>query len=482
MHADMCENQNQVNLNRKICQQAGYLPVPLQSVPPESLAKLRLYINNGKEYSLYRRTGVKFGIKDYNRLIKTGVKFVYVSVRDHKAYYQTIENSLKTIISDPKTKLEKKSEILYSTSIELANQILEKPPAKEHVDRTTHIIQATVKLIMQDEQSFSQLYAISDHDFYTATHMVNVCSLALAFARKIGLSDKKILHNLGTGAMLHDIGKVFVSSEVLNTEEKLTDEQFAFIKSHVERGYDHLTTVTELSYETLAFITEHHERMDGSGYPRGLKKEQISIMGRIAGIVDTFEAMTSVRPYRSKTFSVEEVLQYLEEQSRDKYDHDLVVKFVNMIKSTLKIEDQKDLDKKNSENVPLSWLQASLPSGKRHYHRFYFRIQGILRRINRINKNIIMGPEEKIIIHNLSCSGIGFLSGLPLKADDKICLIVPDMDSKTPHRFVATIVRSYDHLDGWHSIGAQFHNVLSAKLIHNIQNQNYIRKVSSITW
>ena len=469
-------------LDYKLCRQAGYLPVPLHSVPPEGLADLEVYLFNGRSYHLYRSTDLHFGQRDYQRLIDSGVDFVYVSVKDHQVYYRTIEKSLEKIISDTNTQLERKTEILYSTSMELANQILLKPPGQNEIDRTAKVAHATVQLIMHDQNAFSRLFEVSSHDFYTATHLVNVCSSAISLANKIGLTDQQVLNKLGTGAMLHDIGKIFIPSELLNAPGKITNAQYAQLQSHVELGRAHLLKVSDLPSEAMAIVTEHHERIDGSGYPDGLKGDQISAMGRLAGIVDTFDAMTSVRPYREHTFSVEDTLQHLEDQAPDKFDKEIVMAFNKMMQSALNVDNnnskKNDMTPDQPESPDLNWIETDNYTGRRHL-RHYFRSQALIRKVHRIKDNLRAGPAEKIIAHNISRSGIGLLSPRPLALDENILLSIAGNDSEQQINLTAVVIRCVNHANGWFTIGAQFHQQQSDSLIDKIRNITMAREISS---
>ncbi|MBN2374778.1 MAG: hypothetical protein JXD22_00140 [Sedimentisphaerales bacterium] len=104
------------------------MPVPLQAVPPESLSQLEIYIDNGDNYSLYNASGLEFQAKDSERLLKYGIQFVYVSVYQHREYYKTLEKAIIDIVGDKKLQTEKKAQILYATSLELCNQLLDAPP------------------------------------------------------------------------------------------------------------------------------------------------------------------------------------------------------------------------------------------------------------------------------------------------------------------------------------------------------------------
>jgi HD-GYP domain-containing protein (c-di-GMP phosphodiesterase class II) len=465
------------------CNQAGYLPIPLQCVPSECLRELELHLYNGRAYSLYRNIGINFSPRDYRRLVRSGVEFVYIPVKDHMLYYRTIERHLTKIIKNPRVQIEKKSEILYATSLELAHQLLSNPLKPKDIDRTGNVVDGMINFIMQDKAAFSKLFEISNHDFYTATHMINVCSLTLAYAHQMGIHDKAMLRTVGTGALLHDIGKIFVPAELLNSSEPPTKEELAQLHAHVERGCEYLAKLNNISSEAMMIVGQHHERMDGSGYPRRLRGGQISILGRIVGVVDTFDAMTSVRPYRAKTYSVEEALRNLYAEAPQKYDLTMVQALERLIHTTLgigKIPGKNYIPTEDNESN-LSWLIASGFTEKRRYVRHYFRMEAILRRIKRIKDSPVLGNAEKVIIHNISCCGVGLLSQRPLRPGENVCLsILGKGDYKIPP-FIGIVIRCDEHQDGWYTVGIDFYKPLSAEIIHKIKSPNFIRRINSLT-
>ena len=465
------------------CNQAGFLPIPLQCVPSECLRELELHIFNGRSYSLYRKMGIKFGPRDYRRLVRSGVEFIYIPVKDHILYYRTIEQHLGKIIKNPRVQIEKKSEILYATSLELAHQLLSNPLEPKDIDRTGNMVDSMINFIMHDKAAFSKLFEISNHDFYTATHMINVCSLTLAYAHQMGIHDKTMLRIVGTGALLHDIGKIFIPVELLNASAPPTEEELAQLHDHVEQGCEYLGKLNNISSEAMMIVGQHHERMDGSGYPRNLRGGQISILGRIVGIADTFDAMTSVRPYRTNTHSVEEALRFLYSEAPQKYDLTMVQSFEKLIHTTLgigKIPGRNSVSMEDDESS-LSWLIASGFSEKRRYVRHYFRMEADLRMIKRINDSPVLGNPDKVIVHNISCSGIGLLSQRLLKPGDNVCLSVLGKGEYKIPPFIGIVIRCDEHQDGWYTVGIDFYKPLSAEIIHEIRSPNFIRRINSLT-
>ena len=333
---------------RRLCQQAGFLPVPLISASYEWLGDLSIYLLKNETYTLYRRADLEFTREDLNRLIDSNVDLVYVSVQNHQLYFKAIENGLCDIVKDSNLRQERKAEIVYSTCIALVDQLYDKPPGQTEIHRVENVSHALVEMILGDQDSFKYLFEVSNHDFYTATHMVNVCTMMVSLGHQMGF-DPQTLRHIGTGALLHDIGKLFVPSELLNTPRKLDARQLSLLKRHVDLGRDYLEKVAPLDPISMAIVAEHHERLDGSGYPIQLEGDDITIYGRMAAVVDVYEAMTSVRPYRQRTFSFDEVLLLLEETNATQYDMRVVEEFRKMIDTNLLRVDPTEQDSLSNE-------------------------------------------------------------------------------------------------------------------------------------
>jgi HD-GYP domain-containing protein (c-di-GMP phosphodiesterase class II) len=136
-------------------------------------------------------------------------------------------------------------------------------------------------------------------------------------SRELGL-DESLVNDIRIGSLLHDIGKIGISDSILLKEDKLSPEEYTIIKRHPKTGENILSQV-KLLKPMLPAISEHHERLDGSGYPLRKIGQQISIMGRIVAVADVFDAMTSHRPYRP-ALSVPKVLSYLKENAGKLFD------------------------------------------------------------------------------------------------------------------------------------------------------------------
>ena len=145
--------------------------------------------------------------------------------------------------------------------------------------------------------------AIEASDHYTGGHCDRVKSISMSIASRMELTSSE-MSTLEFACLLHDIGKIGIPSSLLNKEEKLTDEEFEFIKKHPEIGYDILKDV-EFLKSCSRIMLQHHERVDGKGYPNGLSGNEIDLLARILAVADAYDAMTSARPYRKLPLSVD---------------------------------------------------------------------------------------------------------------------------------------------------------------------------------
>ena len=184
-------------------------------------------------------------------------------------------------------------------------------------------IKGYVKLLETAMQSTLQAVAkvVEAHDPYTAGHEFRVGIIAADIAREMGWSEEKC-STLNLIGLVHDIGKMSIPSEILTKPGLLSAIEFELIKTHADQGYKILKDV-EFPLPIARIIREHHERMDGSGYPQGLKGKETLLEARILGVADVLESMASHRPYRP-AFSIEETLREIESHREQHFDPEVV--------------------------------------------------------------------------------------------------------------------------------------------------------------
>lgn len=171
-------------------------------------------------------------------------------------------------------------------------------------------------------------YVLDLRDKETEGHSRRVADLTVKIAERMGIRGEELIH-IRRGALLHDIGKIAIPDSILLKPEKLTEEEWKIMKRHPIYAYQILSRIDYL-YPAIDIPYCHHERWDGSGYPRGLKGEEIPISARIFAVVDVYDALTSNRPYR-KAWKREEAIDYIKEQSGKQFDPKVVEVFLEII-------------------------------------------------------------------------------------------------------------------------------------------------------
>ncbi len=175
---------------------------------------------------------------------------------------------------------------------------------------------------------FALADTIEKKDPYTGGHTKRVMEYSVAIGIELGLS-KKELENLKLAAILHDIGKIGISDSILLKKGNLSDNEFKVIQNHPMLGAEILSHIKQLK-DIIPGVKHHHEKFDGSGYPEGLKGEEIPLIARIIAVADTFDAMTTNRPYR-KGLSPKEALNELENKAGTQFDERIVSAFKKVL-------------------------------------------------------------------------------------------------------------------------------------------------------
>ncbi|MGD2295265.1 MAG: HD-GYP domain-containing protein [Candidatus Aminicenantes bacterium] len=209
----------------------------------------------------------------------------------------------------------------------------EKDQKQIHLKITRRLMQSVIDLVILDETFMLGLSNIKNHDEYTLNHSINVCILSLCMGRRLGL-EKQELIELGLAAFFHDIGKLDIPREILNKPGRLSPEEREIIERHPRLGAEILVRFKKsspLPVRALYVALEHHLKADLSGYPRYWKKNSINFFSRIVEICDFFDAVTTDRPYRKKSFTRHEALSLMLEKSGQEFDPYLLKVFANMV-------------------------------------------------------------------------------------------------------------------------------------------------------
>lgn len=197
------------------------------------------------------------------------------------------------------------------------------------LNNARHVVKGCVESVLRNENALMLLTKIKNQDEYTAEHCINVSILAAAFGKHLGLLQGEI-ETLALCGLLHDVGKTQIPDEILNKPGALTPEEFEVMRHHTTYGRSILMSTSHSLNTAVDVAFSHHERMDGSGYPRGLAAHQIPYFAKIIGLVDTYDAITSNRVYDKGRASMQ-ALEIIHKHRGTQFDAELAAEFIQLI-------------------------------------------------------------------------------------------------------------------------------------------------------
>jgi HD-GYP domain-containing protein (c-di-GMP phosphodiesterase class II) len=302
-------------------QSQGYLPVATATLFPATEIQCDLFLQrNSHDVELYRGGSYPLTVDDLQRLARTGVDHLYIRCIDADVYRKYLceqvlnESSVPAVVRI--SALREVTRVAFQEAIE-AND------PNRAVDLATELGRNLAVMIAEQAVKLHEVYNLLEHDYYTFTHVCNVSTYCVLLAREIGLGDRTTLGQVATGALLHDIGKRYVPKDVLNKKDKPSDDEWKIIRQHPTIGYQELCHRADLNWPQLMMVYQHHERLDGSGYPTGASGNDIHLWARLCAVVDVFDALTCSRPYREPV-PADEVCDYLEANTGKWFDGEIV--------------------------------------------------------------------------------------------------------------------------------------------------------------
>lgn len=203
----------------------------------------------------------------------------------------------RSILADRNMDPRAKAAAIKKYSLAMMKMLHEDPKA-DNIQAVKSGVYDIVDVILDEEETASQLISMTEHDTYTYTHSVNVGMLSIMLARRVLDLEEHDLRELGAGFFLHDLGKVRVDPAIINKRGRLAKDEMEQMRKHPLFGYQILKGNKQLSEEIGHIVMHHHERVDGKGYPQGLARDEIHIYARICSIADVYDALTSKRSYK----------------------------------------------------------------------------------------------------------------------------------------------------------------------------------------
>jgi len=393
---------------------AGYLPIPLKHIPITVLNQMPIYLrarpgsenvaHTGEAFSLYASGVVPFTEVDRRRLQDNRVRFIYVRTADQPRLQRQLETCLAAVAADPETPTAEASALIYETSYELINEALSEPGLQSLSGSLKEVSHAVSTFVLHHKNAFSHLFATARHDFYTATHLVNVATWMVPLAYQLGHQDKDELTAIGQAGLLHDVGKTRIPPEIISKPGKLTPEEFAQVQRHTTFGGEMVRWANEFSELVCTVALQHHERQDGSGYPNGLAAATIHPVSKICAVADSFDAMTALRPYKDRALTVPEAMAILQSETPSKYDRKVVEAWISLIQP----------EGSTKKDPPASDAE------RRTHTRYPFRCPARVVELDGARDGALAPSPVQVVTHSLSRSGIGLCSAGPIRRGRRV--------------------------------------------------------------
>ncbi len=295
-----------------------YIAIPPGAIIPGVLPKFKIYFYSPEGYYLlWAVEGNRITSKQLDKLTEGGLKEVYIDLEENFEYEKYIETNLGKILENPTMTGDQKASIFTKVSTNVVKTAFEDSFGQgvmgpEALQRTEMMINNAM-LFISETKSLQPLAQMIGHDYKTYEHATKVLWFTVAFLKEYPYileiiqpgyqaleepQKMEILKQCGVGALLHDIGKAYVPLDILNKNSALTKIEQEIMKRHPLNGLAMLL-VTGIPEFVKKAVLQHHEDFDGSGYPMNLKGLHINILARVLRITDTFDAMTSRRPYKA---------------------------------------------------------------------------------------------------------------------------------------------------------------------------------------
>lgn len=305
--------------------QCGFMTVQVEMLHRLDRAPVDVFVQGGHDHppTLYCRAGLPLENHQLLDLREAGVSDVLVRASDFHDFGCHVFEMMEALTErDAIPAAEQFSTLQLAVAMEVERTI-QLVDCGKFVDLSHKIGREITSYLAKSRVLPRDLFRMARHDFTTFTHVTNVAAYAVVLAEQLGTSDLGELEQIATAAMLHDIGKRHIPAHLLAKPTRLSTAEREIIQTHPIRGYEELCVREELTVGQLMMVYQHHERIDGQGYPVGVGGDQIHPWARMLAVVDVFDALTGRRSYR-RAASARDALSYLHSSAGTHFDVEAV--------------------------------------------------------------------------------------------------------------------------------------------------------------
>jgi HD-GYP domain-containing protein (c-di-GMP phosphodiesterase class II) len=311
---------------------AGYVSVKLATLRSVETPGADLFVqyDDSQPPLLYCRAGDRLDPEHLAEIERAGVEQVYVRKEDFFRFSDDLHECLDSILRRDSIAAPEKFAALQVAVAFDVEQSLRLVDCSKFCDVAERVGHELVELFTTGEVLPHELFSMARHDFHTFTHVTNVASYCVLLAEQMGVEDRNKLRQIAAAAMLHDIGKRFIPASILTKPGSLTAAERETIERHPLRGYEELCDREDLNFGQLMMVYQHHERVDGTGYPVGIRRDEIHPWASMLAVVDVFDAMTAKRPYR-RPQQLDVVLDYQQQRAGTHFDEEVVTCWTSLM-------------------------------------------------------------------------------------------------------------------------------------------------------
>ena len=273
------------------------VPIAVVTLRPLTRLGIDLYLRQDRESPpiLYRANDFEFTADDIDRLLAAGVRSLYIESSALPRYQKFLLENLDSLLRDERAEPAARFQILQDSAGALLSDAFRTIKIDAALKVVGQVGGHIVELLTNNDLVPAQLFEVMRHDYYTYMHVVNVATYAVMLARDMGVSQPEELERIAVGALLHDIGKRQVASTLVRKGGALSGPERETMRRHPQTGFIELRRESDLDWGQLMMVYQHHEQVDGGGYPVGVPQDEIHWQARLCSVVDVFDAMSCCR-------------------------------------------------------------------------------------------------------------------------------------------------------------------------------------------
>lgn len=320
-----------------------YFPIYLKTMRANTIQSFNIHIKIKGKFVLYHAGGENLTQDILQKLIDNKVGVAFIAKKNRDSYNRYLVDNLPVFIQDKSIPLDEKSKIMNYSVKSIALQFFSKPDMQT-LPYFQNIITKLTDFILLDDDALFNLVRLSSNTFENYVHSINVGVFGTGLAKfLLGHDSRHSIQKIATGLFLHDVGKSVIPPEILNKANPLNHNEWNIVKQHPVEGYKLLTHMNFITEEIRIIVMQHHERKSGRGYPMGLKDDQIHLYSKICSIADSFDALTSARPYRKTVESSFNALLILKNEMMKEIDPIIFQHFVKLFSHSLQKPSNKTI-------------------------------------------------------------------------------------------------------------------------------------------